>query len=102
VVAKLRGMMEGTRPATIAQALAAMRDRPDRTGVLGGSRVPTLVIVGERDVITPPDVTGAMAAKIPGAEHRVIAGVGHMTNMESPSEVNRILGEFLERMKAEG
>lgn len=95
---ELRTMMEGTRPKTIEYALGAMRDRPDQTSTLSGINVPTLVIVGEKDAITPPDVTGAMATKIPAAQHVIIKGAGHMSNMEQPAQVNEALVRFLEKV----
>lgn len=95
LVRELRQMMEQTRPETIAHALAAMRDRPDRTEELEKIEVPTLAIVGEKDSITPPQVMKAMAQKIPGAELRVIVGAGHMSNMEQASQVNGIMEQFV-------
>jgi pimeloyl-ACP methyl ester carboxylesterase len=95
LVKELREMMEGTRPETIAQALAAMRDRPDRTAELEKIEVPTLVIVGEKDAITPPEVMRAMAEKIPGAVVKEIVGAGHMSNMEQASQVNGAMEEFM-------
>jgi len=95
LVRELRQMMEQTRPQTIAHALAAMRDRPDRSEELEKIEVPTLVIVGEKDSITPPEVMKAMAQKIPGAELRVIVGAGHMSNMEQASQVNGVIEQFV-------
>jgi pimeloyl-ACP methyl ester carboxylesterase len=92
---ELRQMMEGTRVSTIEHALAAMRDRPDTSDALPSFAMPALVIVGEKDGITPPDVTGAMAARIPRATHVVIAGAGHMSNMEQPAQVNGAMESFV-------
>ena len=98
VAAALRGMMESVSPKTIEHALAAMRDRPDRGGELGAIGVPTLVVVGDGDVITPPDVAEKMAQKIPGARLEVVRGAGHMSPMEQPEQVNRALKSFLEKV----
>jgi pimeloyl-ACP methyl ester carboxylesterase len=91
----LRDMMEGTRPQTIAHALAAMRDRPDQTATLGKIKVPTLVGVGDQDAITPPDVARGTAEKIPGAQLRVFTGSGHMSPMEQAEQVNAAIAQFL-------
>ena len=58
--------------------------------------VPTLVVVGERD---RQFLKGAdyMAAKIPGAEHRVISGAGHASNIDQSEEFNRLVADFLAR-----
>ena len=98
VAAALRRVMESVSPKTIEHALAAMRDRPDRSGELAAIKVPTLVVVGDGDVITPPDVAEKMAQKIPGANLEVIRGAGHMSPMEQPEQVNRVLKSFLERI----
>jgi pimeloyl-ACP methyl ester carboxylesterase len=95
----LRRIMESCPPKTIENALAAMRDRPDRSGELASIRVPTLVIVGDGDAITPPDVAESMAGKIPGADLVTIRGAGHMTPMEQPEQVNRALRTFLDKQK---
>jgi pimeloyl-ACP methyl ester carboxylesterase len=95
LVKQLRDMMETARPQTLAHALAAMRDRPDQTELLGQIRMPTLLIVGEHDAITPPTVMEKMAAEIPDAGFKVITGAGHMSPMEQPSQVNAAMREFL-------
>jgi pimeloyl-ACP methyl ester carboxylesterase len=95
----LRRIMEACPPKTVEHALAAMRDRPDRSGELASIRVPTLVIVGDGDAITPPDVAESMASKIPGADLVTVRGAGHMTPMEQPEQVNRALKGFLDKLK---
>jgi pimeloyl-ACP methyl ester carboxylesterase len=95
---ELREMMESTRPETIAHALAAMRDRPDQTGMLGSIKVPTLIGVGDQDAITPPDVARAMHEKIPGSQLRVFTGSGHMSPMEQAEQVNAAMGQLLLRV----
>jgi 3-oxoadipate enol-lactonase len=94
----LRRIMEACPPKTIEHALAAMHDRPDRSGELASIKVPTLVIVGESDAITPPNVAEAMKQKIPNAQLVVIKGAGHMAPMEQPEQVNRALKAFLEKL----
>ena len=98
VAAALRQIMESVSPKTIEHALAAMRDRPDRSGELSAIKVPTLVIVGDGDAITPPDVAEKMAGKIPGARLEVVRGAGHMSPMEQPEQVNRVLRSFLDSL----
>jgi pimeloyl-ACP methyl ester carboxylesterase len=95
VVRSLRGMMEGCPPGTIERALVAMRDRPDQTDNLPSIPVPTLVLVGEHDAITPPDVARAMHSKIPNAQLEVIPGAGHMAPMEQPDAVTRAIERFV-------
>ncbi len=96
LVRELRQMMESTNPQTIAHALAAMRDRPDLTGAVGAIGVPTLIVCGEMDIITPVEVMKALHDLIPGSTFRTIPGSGHMTPMEQPQLVNQAIEAFLE------
>ena len=58
-------------------------------------RVPTLLMVGEHDVITPPDEMREVAGGIAGAEFVVIKDAGHLPPLESPVEFNAVLARFL-------
>ncbi len=84
-----------TDPDTIAKLQRAMADRPDATPMLNRVVVPTLVIAGECDVITPPDEMRTMAAQITGAKFACIAGVGHLTPLEDGPAFNALVTEFL-------
>lgn len=96
IVAAVRRVVECTSAAAIAAAQRGMAARPDVTDLLPSIRVPTLVIVGDEDVISPPEEMRAIAAGIPGAEFVVIPESGHMTTMEQPEAVNEALLRFLE------
>lgn len=79
----------------IVGALEAMMVRPDSTATLATIDVPTLVIVGEEDVPTPPKEAFAMAERIPGSRVEVIGQAGHLSNLERPAAFNHLLTEFL-------
>ena len=66
-----------------------MAARPDVTSLLPTISVPTLVIVGDQDVISPPAEMQAIAAAIPNAEFVEIPDSGHMTTMENPASGER-------------
>jgi pimeloyl-ACP methyl ester carboxylesterase len=95
LVRELRLMMEEQRPHTIANALAAMRDRPDQTASLASIAAPTLIVVGEKDAITPPEVARGMNERIPRSTLKVVSGAGHMSPMEQPEQVNTAVEQFL-------
>ena len=95
LVKEIRGIIESQRATTLAHALAAMRDRPDRTGELASIAVPTLAVVGEKDSITPPDVMKTFKEKIARCELVTIPAAGHMTPMEQPAQVNQAITRFL-------
>ncbi len=100
--ARLPGAVEFVRerillapPEGVAAALRGIADRPDMSGLLAEIRVPTLLIVGEQDVITTPDEMREVAQGIAGAELVVISGAGHLTALEAPVEFNSALARFL-------
>lgn len=95
VAAALYRLMEQCPPATIEHALMAMRDRRDRSASLSDIRLPTLMIVGDNDSITPPDIARGMQRQIAGSELEIIRGAGHMSPMEQPAQVNRAIERFL-------
>ena len=99
LVENVRAMIFDNSPDGAVAALGAMRERPDSTPLLGKIGVPTLVVGGEEDGISSPEVMGAMAAKIPGARHVTIPQTGHLSNLEAPEQFNAILSDFLQSIR---
>ncbi len=97
VVVEARRLMDNP-PAGFVGALGAMKSRPDATNRLGAIDVPTLVLVGDHDRPSPPEVARAMHEQIPGSRFALLANAGHLTNLEVPDAFNRALGEFLDQM----
>lgn len=95
VVERARAIGARQKPDAVVAALAALRDRPDANPGLAAVRVPTLVIVGEDDAVTPPSAGKAMADGIPGAKLVPIPGAGHLSNLESPEAFNAAVRAFL-------
>ncbi len=76
-------------------ALSAMRKRLDSTGDLAGIEVPTLVVVGDEDALSPPEVARAMHAAIPRSTLTVLPRSGHLSNLEAPDAFGTAVGRFL-------
>ena len=95
IVSELRRIGSAQSTAGIIAALQALRDRPDAGPSLGSIAVPTLVIVGAEDALTPPAMSQNLATHIPGAKLVTIAGAGHMSNLEKPREFNDAVRAFL-------
>jgi pimeloyl-ACP methyl ester carboxylesterase len=91
----LRALMTGASVDGIVGALDAMRARPDATPLLPGITVPTLVVVGVEDVLTPPKLSRAMAAAIPGARLAELPEAGHCSAWERPEAFADALAGFL-------
>jgi pimeloyl-ACP methyl ester carboxylesterase len=99
VVESIRAVINGTDPRAVAGTLIALAGRTDSAPSLFRIAVPSLVLVGRDDAVTPPSAAQAMKDKIPGAELRVIPRAGHLSNLENPEEFNRHLTEFLRTFK---
>ncbi len=85
------------RPAAVAWAQRAMAGRPDSTEVLRTVAVPTLVVVGEYDRLTPPPDAAAMVAALPAGELVTISGAGHLPPMERPRDFTAAVLRVAER-----
>ena len=96
VVERVRTTMAATPVSGLVGALGAMRDRVGSEPLLATlAGIPTLVIVGAADILTPPDQARAMAEAIPGAQLAVIPGAGHLPPVEQPAATSQSLREFL-------
>jgi pimeloyl-ACP methyl ester carboxylesterase len=92
-------VMERTSPLGIAGALRGMAARKDRRGELARITMPTLVLVGEDDVISPPAEAREMAAAIPNSRLEVIPGAGHLSPYENPTAANLAILRFLSQLE---
>jgi pimeloyl-ACP methyl ester carboxylesterase len=95
LVETVRAMVLRSPVTGVAGALRAMRDRPDSTALLGEIRVPTLVVGGAEDELTPPGVMQPMAQRIRGSRYVEVPSAGHLCPLERPDAVNEVLREFL-------
>ena len=94
LIASLRACAETRAPSLIA-GLEALRDRPDRTAELSAIRVPTLVLRGAQDQVTPEADMKQMATAIPGATFVSLPEAGHLAHLEAPGPFLGALAPFL-------
>ena len=95
VVASLQDVIQRSQPEGVAAALRGMAARPDATDWLPMIEVPTLLISGTDDLISPPREMNAIAEKMPNAKFVEIPNAGHMTTVENPEAVNAAIRQFL-------
>ncbi len=81
---RVKGMIRRQPGQGIAAAALGMAERPDSRPILGEIDVPTTVVVGSGDTLTPPEMSRSMAEAIRGAELVVLGGAGHLSNLEDP------------------
>jgi pimeloyl-ACP methyl ester carboxylesterase len=93
---RVRRIMSSSSKEGVIAALEAMADRPDSSSMLPSINVPTLIVVGEEDAITPPADAERMAQAIPNAKLVKIAGAAHLANIEKADVVNASVLAFLE------
>jgi len=91
----IRQMARSASLPGLAAALRGMAARHDANELLSSIKVPTLVISGEFDVISPPAEMAAWASRIPHARFVTLPGIGHMTPLEAPQAFNQLLTESL-------
>ncbi len=98
-VKSLQSIVERTAPQSIYGTLLALAARTDTTAALPNIKCPTLILVGEKDTLTPVSASQSMKDKIPNAQMFVIPHAGHMSNMEHPTQFNKHLVEFITTIK---
>lgn len=99
VVQNVRGMILKNSSLGICSSLLAMAFRTDTTASLSQITIPTLIMVGENDQLTPPLASLSMQEKIPHARMYVIPGAGHLSNLENPTAFNQKLLSFLSEVE---
>lgn len=94
---RVKGWIARQPADAIARAALGMAERPDSRPDLPTIDVPTTVVVGSEDTLTPPALSEAMAEAIPGAELVVLEGAGHLSNLEDPGGFLQALRGLLHR-----
>lgn len=94
-VERIRKIIESTGDAALIGALIALAARTDTTESLQNIRVPTLIIVGEKDKVTPLTDSELLHSKIVNSKLEIIHGAGHLSNLENSAEFNSALQNFL-------
>lgn len=95
LVAHVRHLIETADPAAIDAAIVAMMERPDSTPLLPRIACATLVLAGERDVVTPVTDAEAMQRSIQRSILSIVPGAGHLSSLEQPEAFSRALADFL-------
>ncbi len=95
----VREMIAGTSKQSLCSTLLALSAREETCSVLARIKMPTLILVGEDDEITPPDTARFMHEKIKKSTLHIIKQAGHLCNIEKPDEFNNQLKKFLSSIK---
>jgi len=92
-IAMWRNMVKRASSQGYARVCGALRDTDLLTST-ARLTLPSLAIVGDRDVLTPPDIVRETANLIAGSQFEIMRGCGHLPNVEKPVEFARLLRDF--------
>jgi len=81
----------------ICGALNVLATRTTTLNQLESLDLPALILVGEEDILTPPDCSKDLAKNLKNSEMHIIKNSGHLSNMENPDEFNSLLEKFLNK-----
>jgi pimeloyl-ACP methyl ester carboxylesterase len=95
IVERVRGMILANSVDAIAGGITALMTRPDSTPLLSDVHVPTLILVGDEDELTPPPLSRSMHEAMAGSELVSIPKAGHLSSLEQPDAFNAALSRFL-------
>lgn len=94
----VRRLIKQQSPTALRGAVLRMMQRPDSLGVIERVKVPTVIIAGDEDVLTPVEESRKMLAVTDQAELIILPAAGHLTNLEQPAAFNDALRSFLGRL----
>ncbi|MDO8462289.1 MAG: alpha/beta fold hydrolase [Deltaproteobacteria bacterium] len=98
IIQTVKEMILKNPPLGICGSLLGLASRTDTTASLKEIKIPTLILVGEKDQITPPSASLSMKEKIQNAEMHLIPNAGHLSNLENPVEFNQRLISFIKEI----
>jgi pimeloyl-ACP methyl ester carboxylesterase len=97
VVAFSEKMMHDTPIATLVGFLHALEVHDETAGLVALAKVPTLIVCGDHDLLTPQECSEYMADALPKAELLIVGGAGHLVQLEQPEIVDDALVRLVER-----
>lgn len=98
VVKGIQDLIVSTSQHTVTATLKALAERKETCNLMKQSTLPTLIICGEEDTVTPLSQSKLLNNTISGSELKVIPDAGHMSNLEQPEEFNKAVTGFLDKL----
>lgn len=96
LVERVRALILSSSSAGITGAITSLMTRPDSTPLLSSIHCPSLIVVGDEDMLTPPAMSRDLQRGIAGSELAVIRKAGHLSSLEQPAAFNAELARFLD------
>ena len=95
MVEQLKSVVSANSQHIIVQGLVALAERSETCSTLHDISIPTLIICGRQDEVTPLAQSESMHSSIRGSVLKVIENAGHVSNLEQPHEFAKHISEFL-------
>ena len=95
LVQAVERMVVVNAPEALATAVGALRDRPDRTPMLGAITCPTAIVTGAEETVIPMSEVEILHAGVAGSTLHVLPGAGHLSNLENPAAFDEALWRIL-------
>ncbi len=95
ILTQLKIIAGGNTPEGVANALAAIADRRDSRDLLKKMKCPVLILAGREDTVIPVSEAEALAEQIPNSMIHIFETAGHLFNLESPVEFERVFKKFI-------
>ena len=95
--ATLHAMATDTGAEAFVRQEKAIISRPDSRPFLAGIKCPTLVLTGDNDDLTTPEMAREIAGGVAGAQLTIVSDCGHLSTLEEPAAVNAALTDWLSR-----
>jgi len=100
LLAEIYAMAERLGPDTFIRQSHALMGRVESTSMLATINCPTLIIAGAEDEVCPPELHEIMQTAIPGSILHTLEACGHLSTMEAPSVVTRLIADHLTLIKS--
>ena len=95
VVEKIKRTILSTRAEAVTATLSVLAERQNLCSSISQIEVPTLIICGEQDIVTPVEQAEFLHDTIPNSQLKIIENAGNMSNLAKPDEFNMHIVEFL-------
>ncbi len=95
VVTKISDIILNTSLTTFQKSLAALAERMEMCTKLQKFSLPTLILCGEYDVVTPPEQARLLQSEIVNSQLHIIENAGHLSNLEQPVDFNNHISNFV-------
>jgi len=95
LVENLRNIVFANSKVVITAGLTALAERSETCSILNTIGIPTLIICGREDTVTPLIQSEFMKEQIKGSSLKIINNAGHVSNLEQPDEFNKYIFDFL-------